>query len=478
MLVDTLPVVRRPLVVDVDGTLIRSDLLVESTFALIGTDPRRIFSLPGRLSRGKAHLKASIAAETPIDVSVLPWDERVLAVIADAKAADREVWIASASNERYVAAIAEHVGADGWIASDDTTNLSGRAKADRLVERFGKHGFDYVGNDEPDLAVWANAHDCIAVHPSSAVRKALGEIAIGAVSVIEPPPGRLRAWIRLVRIHQWTKNMLVFVPALTAHSLTASTFLAAFGAFLAFSFAASAVYVLNDLVDLDADRRHPSKKSRSLAAGTVPILAALPVAASLLSAALLVAVLVGAEFTGALVTYLILTTAYSFSLKRKMLIDVVLLAALYTLRVIGGAYAVAIPVSEWLLAFSMFIFTSLALIKRYIELAARVDAELPDPTNRNYRKSDLDIVAALAAAAGFNAVTVFALWLSSPTILELYRNPRILWVACPILMYWLGRALLLAHRRQMDDDPIIFALNDATSVFCFAAIAATMIVAI
>jgi 4-hydroxybenzoate polyprenyltransferase/phosphoserine phosphatase len=465
-----------PLVVDLDGTLIRSDLLVESAFAHIAENPLRILRLFRMLMGGKAALKAGIAAKTPIDVVHLPYDQRVLALVEKARREGRKVYVASASNERYVSAVANHIGADGFFASTDTENLSSHNKAARLFEVFGEKGFDYAGNSRADLPVWAICRKGWAVHPAAAVSRALA--ASGAdVAIVESPGDVAKAWIRLVRVHQWTKNALVFVPLLTAHKFEIAALVPAMGAFFAFSFAASSVYLLNDLVDLEADRKHPTKKRRPLAAGTLPIQAALPVVVLLVLIAFATALMVAPPFAGVLLAYLALTTAYTFFLKRKMLVDIVALALLYTIRVIGGAAAISVPVSEWLLAFSMFIFTSLALMKRYVELAIRVDADLPDPSNRNYLKSELDIVAALAAAAGFNAVTVFALYVSSDTGRQLYRHPDALWLVCPILMYWLARALIMAHRRLMDDDPIVFALRDRNSLLAFALVAAIMVVA-
>lgn len=247
------------------------------------------------------------------------------------------------------------------------------------------------------------------------------------------------------------------------------------GAFIAFSLAASAIYILNDLVDLDADRNHPSKKRRPLADGTVSITRAMLLIPLLLLLGFAAALAIAPILAFVLLAYVLLTTAYTFVLKRKMLVDVLTLASLYTIRVVGGAAAIPVRMSEWLLAFSMFIFTALALIKRYIELAARIDKELCDPTNRNYRKSDVDIVAALAAAAGFNAVTVLALYISSDAVRPLYRHPEALWLICLVLMYWLGRALLMAHRRLMNDDPIIFALRDRNSYFALGLICLILI---
>jgi 4-hydroxybenzoate polyprenyltransferase/phosphoserine phosphatase len=465
----------KPFVVDLDGTLVRSDLLVESAFADLGRDPWRVVNLLSAMRRGKAALKAEIAANTDIDVSHLPYDEEVVSLIWQRRAAGGQVYLASASNERYVQAVAEHLGLfDGWFASNDRENLSSVSKARRLVEAFGEGGFDYVGNGRADLAVWNVAHRRVAVRASPGVTSKLKDIDPDA-DLLEDATRRTRAWIKLLRVHQWAKNALVFVPLVTAQRFDLLAFGEAIGAFLAFSLAASAIYILNDLVDLDADRKHPSKKFRPLAAGTVAITRAMVLIPALLVLGFAGALAIAPALAAVLLAYVSLTTAYTFVLKRKMLVDVLALAALYTIRVIGGAAAISVPMSEWLLGFSMFIFTALALIKRYVELAARIDKQLSDPTNRNYRKSDLDIVAALAAAAGFNAVTVFALYISSDAVRPLYRHPEALWIICPILMYWLARALLMAHRRLMDDDPIIFALRDRNSFFALGLIGLILI---
>ncbi|MEJ7929787.1 UbiA family prenyltransferase [Ramlibacter sp. AN1015] len=458
-----------PLVVDLDRTLVRADLLAQSALECAGAGPARILLLR-LLSLGKAAVKDGIAAGTSIAASTLPYEERVLELIRDARREGRRVYIASANNERYVADVAEHVGADGWFASCTAPNLSADAKAQLLVEAFGEKGFDYAGSGQADLPVWEVCRRGWALDPTRGLREALA--ARGShVTIVAPTKGSMKPWLKLIRVHQWAKNILIFVPLITAQQFGPASLALAVAAFLAFSFAASAAYIVNDIADLEADRQHPSKKRRPLAAGSVPITAAIPVSLALLFTAMALALALGPLFAGVLFVYISLTTAYTFFLKRKMLVDIVTLAALYTLRVIGGAAAISVPVSEWLLAFSMMIFTSLALLKRYVELASLLDAGLPDPSNREYRKSDLDLVAALAAAAGFNAVTVFALYVSSDTVRQLYDRPQALWLVCPLLMYWLGRTLMLARRRMLHDDPIQFALKDRTSLVCGALIA-------
>lgn len=453
---------RVPLVVDLDGTLIRSDLLVEGGFAFLASQPLAFVEMVRLLWRGKSALKAGIARTIRPDPATLPYDAAVLDLIAAAQHEGRRVFLASASDEAHVSAIAIHLRLDGWFASDGGVNLAGKAKAERLVAAFGAQGFDYVGDSRADLDVWPQARRAIAVAPSAPVAQSLRQSHPEATILAGAPTGKY--WLKLLRPHQWAKNGLVFVPLLTAHRFDAGSLISAFAAFIAFSIAASSVYILNDLIDIEADRHHPTKRLRPLAAGRVPILKAAMLAPILALMAAGIAAAVSIDVLGLLLGYLALTTAYSVYLKRKMLADTIALAGLYTLRVLTGAAAVMVPVSEWLLGFSMMIFTALALIKRYIELTARLDGDLPDPSNRNYRKADLPVIAALAAAAAFNAVTVFALYVSSDAVQHLYRTPKLLWLICPVLMYWLGRALLLAHRRQMEDDPIAFALKDRVSL--------------
>jgi 4-hydroxybenzoate polyprenyltransferase len=297
------------------------------------------------------------------------------------------------------------------------------------------------------------------------------------VERLQRPRVTLKVWRKALRVHQYAKNALVFVAMLTAHAYSPHAFLAALAAFIAFSLCASSVYLLNDLVDLADDRKHPTKCNRPFASGTIPLVYALFVVPALLAAAFVTAALVSTLLVGALAVYFILTLTYSFSFKRKLIVDVVTLASLYTVRVIAGAIAIAVTPSEWLLAFSMLVFTCLALVKRYIELAMRIDKDLPDPTSRNYRLVDLPIVGALAAASGLNAVTIFALYVSSFAVQGVYRRPEMLWLICPVLLYWLSRIVVLAHRRAIDDDPIIFAIRDRNSLVCGVCLFAIVIAA-
>jgi 4-hydroxybenzoate polyprenyltransferase len=287
----------------------------------------------------------------------------------------------------------------------------------------------------------------------------------------------IMTWARALRVHQYVKNALVFVPVVTAHQFNFVAITLSLIAFVAFSLCASAVYVLNDMVDLEADRQHPTKKNRPLASGALKLWQGKIAIPILLGLSFACAALVSLKFALALLSYLALTTAYSVSLKKKMLVDVVVLATLYTIRVIAGAIAISVDVSTWLLAFSMFMFLSLALMKRYSELALRIDHKLSDPSTRNYKLDDLVVVGCLAVASGFNSVTIFALYISSPAVEQLYARPEVLWLACPVLTYWVGRAMILAHRRMMNEDPIVFAIKDPISRLAVVVIVGIVLVA-
>ena len=456
----------RPLVVDLDGTLVKSDLLVESSCALIARSPWRVMSMAAWIVRGPAHLKRRVAQLVDVDAALLPYNREVLARIEAARRDSRPVFLASASDDTFVAAVAQHLGFfAGWFGSDGRVNLRGVAKARCLTSRFGRHGFDYVGDHAIDLPVWAEAHTAIAVDPSPSLAKSLGALGCAVDYVRTDEPARAgTAWLRLLRPHQWTKNSLVTVALLTSHRVSVATELACLAAFAAFSLCASSVYILNDIVDLPSDRSHPSKRNRPLASGAVPILQALLLAPILLAASFLLALSISTSFAAALGVYYIATTAYSLWLKRKMMIDVVTLAGLYTIRVIAGAIAIDVVVSQWILAFSMFIFLCLALVKRYSELATRLDSGLPDPTNRNYKIGDLPVILSLAASAGYSAVIVLSLYVASDAVVALYRWPQLLWLAVPLLVYWISRLLMMTHRRFVHEDPVVFALRDRVSL--------------
>lgn len=462
-----------PLVVDIDGTLLNSDILYESFFSAVATDARHAFGGFTALKKGKARLKSYFASASTVDYASLPYNVGVLTLVQEAKAEGRQVFLASACNHIHAERIAGHLGCiDGVFASDESVNLSGIRKAERLLRAFGPKGFDYIGDSRADLPVWREARKAFVVDIGGERLRWLRRSGINATP-IQGPKASVKTWLKALRIHQYAKNLLIFVPCVTAHAFNFQQVVMALLAFAAFCFCASSVYLLNDLIDLASDRRHPTKRRRACASGLISIPHATLAVPLLLIPGLACSLLVSLKLSAVLVAYLALTLGYSLIFKRKLLVDVVALAMLYTIRVIAGGVAIGVPLSEWLLAFSMFIFTCLALVKRYIELTTRLDRRLADPSNRNYRLTEVPIIGALAAASGFNAITIFALYISSDNVKELYRHPEVLWLACPVLMYWIGRIIVLAERRIVDDDPVVFALRDRISH-----VAAALIIAI
>ena len=276
----------------------------------------------------------------------------------------------------------------------------------------------------------------------------------------------VKAYAKALRLHQWLKNALIFLPALAAHRLELPVIVFAAQAFLSFSLTASAVYVLNDRIDLTADRAHPRKRERPFASGAIPVSHGKWMIAALLIAALALALPLGRDFISVMVLYFAATTTYSFYLKRKLIADICMLAALYTVRILAGGVATNIPLSVWLLAFSMFFFMSLAAIKRQAELVDGVASGVVKAQGRGYHVDDLPLVSQMAISSGYVSVMVFALYLNSANVGDLYRNPVLLWGICPVLLYWISRMAMIAHRGMMHDDPVVFAVKDRTSQFC------------
>jgi len=452
-----------PLCVDLDGTLIRSDLLVESALQVLRANPLNLFRFAVWLLRGKAYLKRQIALRAEIDVAGLPYEPRMIAWLRD-EGAQRPRVLCTASDEKLAQAVAAHVGGfDEVLASDGVHNLSGRHKGDELSRRFGERAFDYAGNEARDLHVWRRARRAIVVNAPAALAQRAGQVT-EVERVFERTGNRLKSWIKALRLHQWLKNLLVFLPLLTAHLVLApDALLHSCMAFAAFCLCASGVYLLNDLLDLDADRRHPRKRLRPFAAGALPLVAGLVVTPMLTLAAFVLALAISKLFAAALAVYLVMTLAYSFLLKRIAMLDTVVLAGLYTIRIIAGTFALRLDVSFWLLAFSMFLFLSLAMIKRYTELRTLLSTGDSRSAGRGYAVEDLPMVQSLGGASGYMAVLVLALYINSTASEALYRHPTVLWLLCPLLLYWISRAWLIAHRGAMHDDPVVFAVSDRTS---------------
>jgi len=452
---------KNPLVVDLDGTLTRSDLLFESVCGLLKLNLFYAFLLPVWLLGGKANMKQKIAEKVDLEIELLPWQEEFVAYLRDQKAAGRKLILATASNEKYAQQIADYFGFfDAVIASDAKTNASGSRKLAKLKELLGDEQFDYAGNAKIDVAIWQQAGSAVVVNPLSGVAAAAA--ATGPVeATFDDRKASWKAFVKAIRPHQWLKNGLIFVPMFLAQAWgDASNWIAIILAFVSFSLCASSVYLLNDMLDMPSDRKHPTKCKRPFAAGELSIVTGAAGVGLLVLAAFFCAMFVSKYFFVVLFIYYIVTMAYSTVLKRAALLDVITLASLYTLRLIAGAAAIYVQLSFWLLAFSMFVFLSLALMKRYSELLVQASLGRERLAGRAYRAEDLPLLSQLGAASGYLGVMVLALYVESDDVTRLYSNPQSLWLLCPIMLYWISRMWLLTTRGEMHDDPIVFTIED------------------
>jgi 4-hydroxybenzoate polyprenyltransferase/phosphoserine phosphatase len=458
-----------PLCVDCDGTLIRTDLLHESVFLLLKSAPWKLLLLPFWLARGKAHLKQRLADSVAFDWSTLPLNHDVVALVRAAREAGRRVVLATGSHQRLADGIAGHLALfDEVVATDGDINLSGQRKAERLVSRYGARGFDYAGNDHQDIAVWSVSRNATVVSSDESLVKAARQVA-AVDRVIPTARPRVASYLHGLRLHQWLKNVLVFAPLLAAQRLGSADAIAhATLAFLAFGLCASAVYVLNDLLDLDADRRHVRKRNRPFASAAIPLWHGALMIPLLLVASFALALRLPLQFVGVLGAYFFVTLSYSLFLKRQVIVDVLMLAGLYTLRVVAGGAATGIVPSFWLLAFSMFIFLSLAMVKRYSELLVTLKQDKSTAAGRGYMVEDLPVLMSTGSASGMVAVLVFALYINSPETQHVYTHPQWLWLVPPLLLYWVSRLWMKTHRGQLDDDPVVFAIKDWQSLVVLA----------
>lgn len=387
-------------------------------------------------------------------------------LLADWRAAGGRTALVTASPQRLAEAVAEHLGLfDEAHGSSPERNLKGDRKAALASSRWGDAGFVYVGDAVADLPVWAAAQAVVTATPSRASRVRVDRLGRDAVHV--PVPRRAAAaYLRLLRPHQWLKNLLVFLPLLAAHDFTAASLAAAALAFVAFSLVASGTYVFNDLLDLSADRAHPRKQRRPAAAGDVHIAHATLLAPALVLSGLGASLAASPQLALLVFGYLLLTSAYSLRLKRIAVVDICALALLYTLRIVAGGAATQIPLSVWLLAFSMFLFFALAALKRQAELVDGVATGRVKAHGRGYRSDDVAIVSGMVVSSGMVSVLVLALYLDSPAVREHYRTPEVLWGACVLLLFWINRMALVTHRGRMHDDPLVFAARDPVSLLC------------
>jgi 4-hydroxybenzoate polyprenyltransferase len=465
-----------PLVVDLDGTVIATDLIWEAIILALKRNVFLVFLMPFWLLGGKANLKLKLAALVDIDAPSLPYRAEFIESLQSEKARGRTIVLATGSPEKFARAVAAHLGIfDQVIGTTPGMNMIASRKRDALVAEFGDGGFEYAGNSRDDIAVFKAASKSIVVAPD---RAALQYQRQSGAALFAKESVSFRVILKLLRVHQWSKNTLIAVPAVLANEvLRGDTPQAIVLAFLAFSLLASTIYIVNDLFDLASDRAHKTKRNRPIAAGRISIPSSLGIALITLTLSVVIALWLPFEFQLVMLTYAFLTTIYTFALKRMLLIDVLALAGLYTIRVIAGAAACLIDASFWLLAFSVFFFLSLALVKRFVELSGAADMGTAKVGGRGYRVGDRQVLAEAGMASTFSAVLVLALYIDSDEVKLIYGSPYLLWLLCPIVLYISLRIWVLARRDEMNEDPVVFILSDWRSQLMVAAGAALVIAA-
>jgi 4-hydroxybenzoate polyprenyltransferase/phosphoserine phosphatase len=472
---DTLPA----LCVDLDGTLVKSDTLYDSALAVARHQPAVLLKFPSWLAQGKAALKRHLASTIQLDVAHLPYNRELLQYLEQQRSTGRPIYLATAADAATAERIAAHLGIfTGVLASDGQTNLAGKNKLAAFQSRFGDN-FSYIGNALPDLPLLQHCQEPMVANPTPGLRAALRRARITPTRTFDERVSPPKAWIKAIRIHQWAKNVLLFVPLLLAHNFAPGLIAGSVLGFFSFCLGASATYIVNDLLDLEADRQHPRKRRRPFASGDLSVLSGVVVIVVFLLASIALALIVppvvaalSPEFTLVkplhfllwLGIYLVTTLAYSLRLKRSVLVDVIVLSLLYTIRIVAGTAATGISPSTWLGGFSVFFFLSLAFVKRFAELESLRERGGVSAGGRGYHIADIEQLRSFGTASGYASVVVLTLYISNLDAAQLYHHTKRLWLLVPVLLLWISRLWLLASRGQLNEDPVVYAITDKRSL--------------
>ncbi len=467
------------LCVDLDGTLVKSDTLHDSALAVARHRPIALLNIPRWLAQGKAALKRHLASTVQLDVTHLPYNRELLQYLQQQRAAGRSIYLATAADADTANRVAAHLGLfTGVLASDGQLNLAGKNKLAAFQARFG-NDFSYIGNALPDLPLLQHSQEPMVANPTPSLRAALRKARILPIRTFDERVSPLRSWLKAIRLHQWAKNTLIFLPLLLAHAWSPGLVAGAVVAFFSFGLCASATYIVNDLLDLEADRQHPRKRRRPFASGDLSALSGCVVVLLFLAVSFLLALLVPRviielspqlllhfphRFLAWLGIYLVTTLAYSLRLKRAVLVDVIVLSGLYTIRIIAGSAATGIAVSTWLAGFSIFFFLSLAFVKRFAELENLRERGGVTAGGRGYHITDIEQLRSFGSASGYVSVAVLTLYISNLDAAQLYRHTNRLWLLVPVLLLWISRLWLHASRGQLNEDPVVYAITDRRSL--------------
>jgi 4-hydroxybenzoate polyprenyltransferase len=467
------------LCVDLDGTLVKSDTLYDSALAVARHQPAALLKFPGWLLQGKAALKHHIASTIQLDVAHLPYNRELLQYLEQQRSTGRPIYLATAADADTANRIAAHLGIfTGVLASNGQLNLAGKNKLAAFQSQFGDN-FSYIGNASPDLPLLEHCKEPMVANPTPGLRAGLRRARITPVRSFDERVSPFKAWFKAIRIHQWAKNVLLFVPLLLSHAFAPGLIAGSVLGFFSFCLGASATYIVNDLLDIEVDRQHPRKRRRPFASGDLSALSGVVVVALFLFASIALALLVpnavatlSPEF--ALVKplhfllwlgiYLFTTLAYSLRLKRSVLVDVIVLSGLYTIRIVAGTAATGIPPSTWLGGFSIFFFLSLAFVKRFAELESLRERGGVSAGGRGYHIADIEQLRSFGTASGYVSVAIIMLYISNLDAAQLYHHTKRLWLLVPVLLLWISRLWLLASRGQLNEDPVVYAITDERSL--------------
>lgn len=483
-----------PLCVDLDGTLVKTDTLIDSVLALARQNPKAILQIPGWLAQGKAAFKQHVTNSVSLDVSSLPYNHPLVEFLTRQHATGREIYLATAADRTLADRIAEHYPIfTGVLASDGSHNLAGSNKLAAFRARFGDE-FSYIGNAKPDIPILTACVEPMVANPTSSLMSGLRRAKVVPAHIFRDQQPAIKAWLKAIRLHQWAKNTLVFLPFLLAHGWNTRHALGSgIGvvlAFFSFGLCASATYIVNDLLDIEADRRHHSKSRRPFAAGNLSAFAGIAVVLVFLSLSAALAISlphISAKFGASLkpphsffiwlVVYAITTTAYSLALKRVVLVDVVVLAGLYTVRIFAGGAAGGAEVSKWLGGFAVFFFLSLAFVKRFAELESLRLREKAPTNGRGYLLDDIEQLRAFGTSAAYASIVVLLVYISNLDT-HLYHNPGRLWLLLPVMLLWISQLWLLAARGELNEDPVVYAITDKRSLLMGLLVAAVVFFAL
>ena len=455
----------RPLCVDLDGTLIKTDSIIETLLIAIKKSPVLILLFPFWLLMGKNYFKNRIVKYGIPDVSIFPYNEEVIELIKNAKSQGRTTVLSTATREEIATAVGEHTQLfDEVICSTDTFNNRSSNKANVLINKFGDKGFDYIGNGYSDIAVFERADKSILISDNKHLIRKVSAVNSN-LEIIKTNKNNFKYLLKGMRIYQWTKNVLIFLPLVLAHEFTdyKIVFDTLVG-FLCFSFTASFIYLVNDLMDLESDRRHTAKYRRPFASGDLSPVLSLTVSFVFLLISFVVSfTYLPSDFGFVLTAYLILTISYSIYLKKITILDIITLSVLYSIRIIAGSEITNIALSKWFLAFSLFLFFSLAIIKRYTELSNLLKQNQTKTIGRGYQTDDMTILLSMGTSSGYLSVLIFLFYIFSPDVIKLYKEPILLMPVSIILLFWITRMWFLARRGEMNEDPLVFTSKDKYS---------------